>query len=226
MSYGQQNPNTLANEFNAMAFLVQQAMLRMQTVTLVKVVAVHGAGVVPVGTVDVQPMVNQMTGNRQSVPHATVFGIPFFRLQGGSNAVICDPQPGDIGLCGFASRDISVVKSTKAPANPGSFRAFDYSDGLYIGGFLNIAPTQYLQFDNSTGVTLVSSVKVKIQAPVIELDGTTSLTINTPNLSFAPTAGSVTIGAAGASVTIAGKPFLTHGHTGVTTGSGNTGGVV
>jgi hypothetical protein len=226
MSYGQQGPATPANEYNAMAFMIQQAMLRMQTVTLVKVMAVHGAGVVPVGTVDVQPLVNQMTGNRQAVPHATVYGIPFFRLQGGASAIVCDPHVGDIGLCGFASRDISAVKATRAAANPGSFRTFDYADGLYIGGFLNIAPTQYLQFDDTTGVTLVSSVKVKIQAPVIELDGTTSLTINTPALSFAPTAGSVTIGAAGASVTIAGKSFLSHEHTGVATGGGITGGVL
>ena len=224
MSYGQQGPGTPANEFNALSFIVQQALLRMQTVTLVKVVAVHGAGVVPVGTVDVQPLVNQMTGNRQSVPHGTVYGLPFFRLQGGANAIICDPQPGDIGMCGFASRDISAVKSTKAAANPGSFRTFDYADGLYIGGFLGVAPTQYLKFDNTAGVTLVSTVKVTIQAPVIELDGATSVTINTPTLNLTPS-GTTVVGASGGSLTVDGRSFLSHTHTGVQTGGGNTGGV-
>ena len=170
-------------------------MLKMQTVTLVKVMAVHGTGVAPVGFVDVQPMVNQMTGDRVAVPHGTIYGLPYVRLQGGANAVICDPAPGDIGLCAFASRDISSVKSNKAVSNPGSQRTFDWADGIYLGGCLNISPTQYLLLDGS-GITLHSGVAVTVSAP------------------------HVTIGNA---TTIDGKVFLNHTHGGVQTGSGTTG---
>jgi hypothetical protein len=134
--FGQQNPGTSASEYNALAFVVGQLLQKMQTVTLVRVVAVsNDGGVSPVGTVDVQPLVNQMSGDRKPTPHGTVYGVPYFRLQGGTDAVILDPKVGDIGMCAFASRDISAVKVAKAPANPGSFRMYDWADGLYFGGF-------------------------------------------------------------------------------------------
>ena len=213
--YGQFTPGTDQAEFNALSFLIQQALLKMQTVTLVRVVAVHGGGVVPAGTVDVQPMVNQMTGNRVAVSHGTIYGVPFFRVQGGVGAIICDPVAGDIGLCAFASRDISAVKSTKAPANPGSQRTFDWADGLYLGGFLNVAPTAYLEFNTDHSITLVSPVKVTIQAPAIDLEGSTSITINSPAVHIT-----------GGGTQIDGKTFLTHEHSGVQSGGSNTGGVV
>lgn len=195
--FGQFDPSTDSSDFTATAFLIQQALLKMQTITLVKVLAVHGGGVGPVGSVDVQPLVNQMTGDRTAVAHGTIFGIPYFRVQGGDNAIVCDPHVGDVGLCAFASRDISAVKATRAVANPGSFRAFDWADGLYFGGFLNLTPTQYLSFDG-TGIKLVSPVKVTVQAPVIEIDGSGGTTID-------------------------GKNFLAHEHTGVQTGGGTSG---
>jgi hypothetical protein len=70
-----------------------------------------------------------MTGKREAVEHGVIYSIPYFRLQGGVNAIIIDPEPGDIGMCGFCSRDISVVKNTKKIANPGSYRKYAWADG-------------------------------------------------------------------------------------------------
>jgi phage baseplate assembly protein gpV len=106
-----------------------------------------------VGFVDVQPMVNQVDGTGNPTPHETIHNLPYFRLQGGVNAIILDPVVGDIGIAVFCSRDISQVKRTKAISNPGSAGRFDWADGLYIGGFLNAVPTQYIQFSN-TGIAL------------------------------------------------------------------------
>ena len=185
MAFGQFDAGTDESEFNAFSFLIQQALLKIQTATLVKVVAVHGGGgVAPTGNVDVQPMVNQMTGDRVAVPHGTIYSVPFFRLQGGPSAVIADPVAGDIGVCVFASRDISTVKNTKAVANPGSQRTYDWADGLYLGGLLNGAPTQYLQF-------LGGSIKAK--TPMLQTSGNLSVGSGYTGTFTTPTGNVVTV---------------------------------
>ncbi|WP_052122161.1 Gp138 family membrane-puncturing spike protein [Gallibacterium anatis] len=153
-------------------FQILQLINRIQTVTLVLVKAVNATGVNPVGTVDVQPMVAQLDGQGGIHEHGIIYNVPYFRLQGGKNAVIIDPQVGDIGMCGFCSRDISSIKNTKKPSSPQSRRKFDYADGLFFGGFLNGTPNQYIYFKNggidviSPGVITLRSSKVIIDAPV------------------------------------------------------------
>lgn len=198
---GQQGLNDDTSDFNKMVFLVQQILGRVRTMVLVKIVAVTNAGgVAPVGFVDAVPLVNQINGVGQATPHATIFNLPYTRLQGGENAVIIDPQIGDIGWAAIADRDISAVKSTKDTANPGSFRRFDLADGVYIGGVLNGTPTQYLQF-SSAGIDMVSPTQI-------------TMTVGSHGIVITPSA-----------VIIDGKPFLPHTHGNVTPGGGNSGGV-
>jgi hypothetical protein len=152
--YGQQGPEDSSDEFNAITFLVRQMLSRLDVAKLVQVVGVLGGGVAPAGTVDVLPLVNQIDGAANSVSHGTVFGLPWSRTQGGKNAVICDPQVGDVGYVVCCDRDTSAVRATGKQANPGSLRQFDVADGVYAGGCLNVAPDQYLIF-TATGVRLV-----------------------------------------------------------------------
>ena len=153
--YGQQSPSDSADGYNATAFLVRQLINQMETSKLVKVAAVHSNGdVAGTGTVDVVPLVNQIDGANQATPHGTVYGLPWTRLQGGANAVICDPMVGDVGMVVVSDRDISNVKKTGAQSNPGSFRKFDLSDAVYVGCSLSATPTQYLVF-TATGLRLV-----------------------------------------------------------------------
>ncbi|USA53879.1 hypothetical protein NDN13_01415 [Acinetobacter sp. C32I] len=155
-NFGQQNSSTTLDSAIAQRFFISQMLNDIQTVSLVKVVGVNAGGTAPVGFVDVQPLVNQMTGDRKAVEHGVIYKIPYFRIQGGASAIIIDPKVGDIGMCGFCSRDISSVVATKKVANPGSYRKFDWSDGLYFGGFLNGAPSQYIEFTDD-GINIVSS---------------------------------------------------------------------
>lgn len=160
-------PSTMWGVYNQLRFVIQQAIAKMQTATIVKVEACsNDGGVSPVGTVDVQILVNQINGQGVPTPHVTMYGLPYLRVQGGANAVILDPQPGDLGIAVFASRDISTVVSTKAQANPGSYRQYDFSDGMYLGGLLNGSPTQYVQFALG-GISIVSPTAVMITAPSI-----------------------------------------------------------
>ena len=95
--YGHQQPSDAAHPLNARDFHIRQIIARMNTMKLVQVTAVHGGGLAAAGTVDVLPLVSQIDGNGNVTPHGIVSGIPWSRVQGGLNAIICDPQKDDIG---------------------------------------------------------------------------------------------------------------------------------
>ena len=212
---GMLQPATLWGVHNNLRFVIQQLLANVQTATLVKVVACsNDGGVSPVGTVDVQILVNQVSGQMVARPHVTMYGLPYLRVQGGANAIIIDPQPGDIGIAVFASRDITNVKSTKTQANPGSFRMHDFADGMYLGGLLNGAPTQYIQF-SSSGVSIVSSGTITLEAPTIVLNGALQQTGGNATMSQSLTVTE--------DVTAQGTSVHTHIHGGVTAGSADTG---
>jgi hypothetical protein len=152
---GPQDPTAAGNVFNSMAFLFKQLAAQNASAALVQVKSVTNVGgVAAVGSVSVQPMVNQVDGSGNATPHGTIFNIPYFRMQGGAFAVILDPKVGDIGIAVFCDRDISSVKVNKAVSNPGSARQFDWADGLYLGGFLNGVPTSYVQFDSNGKISV------------------------------------------------------------------------
>lgn len=205
--FGTQGPQSRGNEFNAMEFVITQLLNKRNYTTLVQVKAVRNAGEVSaVGFVDVQIMINQVDAQGQAMSHGIVNNVPYMRLQGGTNAIIMDPQVGDIGMCTFADRDISSVKANRAIANPGSFRRSDIADGLYTGGFLNGAPVQYVRF-NTEGIEVVSPTMVTVRAPSIVLDGPVT-----------GTAGAVFAG----DVIGQGTSLHTHKHGGVVRGNAQT----
>lgn len=220
-----QQPSDVADEYAALRFIIQQLISKVSTATLVRVVScTNSGGVSAVGIVTVQPLVNQIAGDGKAWPHGQLYELPYCRLQGGTFAVILDPQPGDLGLVVFASRDISVIKSTTGKAqaasqdtrglNPGSKRQFHMSDGIYVGGLLNGVPTQYARFV-AGGIELVSPTKVTLQAPTIELKGNVVQTDGDVTAEGSITADGDVIGA--------GISLSTHTHSGVTPGGGTSG---
>jgi hypothetical protein len=159
---GAADPTSGADQFNAQSFLVKQILSRAWTITLAQVKSVTNAGEVKeVGTVSIQPLVNQVDGQGNATPHGTIFNVPYLRLAGGSNAMICDPAVNDIGIMLAASRDISSVKANKGQANPGSSRQFDPADAIYIGGVLGGEPKQWVRF-TSTGLEIADKNNNKL----------------------------------------------------------------
>jgi len=231
-----------ASEYNAQSFLVWQILRTISSARLVEVKAVTNAGSVsPVGFVDVLPLVNQLDGSDNAMPHGVIHNLPYFRLQGGANAVIIDPQIGDIGVAIVEDRDISSIKANRGPANPGSKRIFDMADGLYLGGFLNGAPSQYVRF-SASGIEIVSPTQIRMAAPtiVLQADNTIGLTAGSQITNSAPaveidgqmTQGEGPLGGNASmqgpltvvnDVTAQGTSVHTHKHGGVQTGGGNTG---
>ena len=223
---GYLDPGTAASPYAAQEFLVQMVLGRAATATLVKVVSVTNAGELsPVGFVDVQPLVNQIDSDGKPTPHGVVYGIPYFRIQGGTDAIILDPKAGDIGMAAFASHDISSVKANKDQANPGSRRRFYMADGMYFGGLLNGTPAQYVRF-TAGGISIVSPSKVTVMAPNIELDASTQCKVVSPDIELVgntKVTGNLTI----TGTTLGnGVNLNTHVHTGVQTGTSNSGGPI
>lgn len=152
--------------------IISRLIGRVFTHTVVKIVKVYPGETGPVGFVDAINLIQQMDGNNDGIPNVPMYKLPYFRLQGGANAVIIDPKVGDIGLASFAMRDISKVKEDKTEGPPPSRREYDVSDGLYIGGFLNGAPSQYIHFlesginIKSTGQVTMDCTKLRVNAPI------------------------------------------------------------
>lgn len=144
-----------------------------------KVLAVNGGGLAPVGTANIQPLIQQQTATGEMVPYPVIYNAPYFRLQGGANAIIIDPEPGDIGFAVFSSRDISGVKRTRGAAATASLRKFSLSDAIYVNGILNNTPTQYIQFSQA-GITVYSPTAINLTAPAVTINASSKITLNTP----------------------------------------------
>ena len=208
------NPANAVGEYNKISFAISQALAKMQTAMPVEVMAcTNYGGLSLAGTVDIRPLVNMIDGNNppNPVPHGTIYGVPYVRVQGGLNACIIDPAVGDIGIAIFASRDITKVVATRAQANPGSWRQYNWGDAMYIGGLLNAIPVQFVRF-SSTGIELVSPTAVTVTAPSIFLDGSTDQ--GTPDIEITPAG--VEISSASTSITANSGPIDLSGNVNIT----------
>lgn len=168
---GQAEDNSGTGQYNLLSFVFSTLAGRMATATLVQVKAVHPGDELKQGTVDVQLLVNQIDALGNSTPHGVVYGLPYARVQAGACALIIDPAVDDIGVAVFASRDITAVKANLAQSNPGSFRRFDYADGIYLFSALGAtAPTDYVQLPASGGLNFADRLGNSI---VADADGVT-----------------------------------------------------
>jgi len=169
---GWQNPADFGSEFASRNFQIMSIIARIAGSTLVEVMGVNAQA----GTVDIRPMVNQVAKSVDpsgkiitvGISHGTIYGCPYFQLQSGASGVILTPTVGDIGMAVFADRDISSVIATRKRSNPGSERKNDMADGVYFGGMLNAAPTQYVRFD-AAGISITSPVAVNVHAPTVTI---------------------------------------------------------
>lgn len=206
-------PKQLDSDFSRFRHQLDYFLSKVQTCLPVRVIAVNAAGVAPVGTVDISIMVQQTTVTGDVLDGATVYNVPYFRLQGGDNAIIIDPKVGDIGIGLFCSKDISSIKVVKKDSPPSSLRTFSLSDCFFIGGILNQAPKQYIHFTDN-GIVVYSPSSVTITAPKTEINSV--VTVN----------GAVTIND---KITVTGIGVIdgvsvgTHTHGGVQSGSSSTG---
>ncbi|PAO09848.1 hypothetical protein CIW60_12850 [Enterobacter roggenkampii] len=229
MSKLNQRPMDYASEGNALESSLRAMIGNYAFIDIVRVEAVTG------DTLTVKSLVQGLTSDRKAIGSEPTYGVPYLRLQRGSSAVIMDPVVGDIGLVAVCDRDITNVKANKTESVPQTLRTHARADAVYLTGIasLNQTPTQYARF-NESGINVVSPVKVNINAPDVDITGTSSLALNSPNIILN---GPITQGAgsyAGAAhfknavtsdteVSVGAIRLTYHGHNGVQTGSGTSG---
>ena len=228
---GQQGFSTSASEYNAQDFQIWQQLMRINTAEPVKVQSVDTAA----RTVDVVPLVNIVGGGGDAIVQSEIFELPYLRIQGGKNAVIIDPQPGDVGLAVYAMRDVEAVKAAPGQAvNPASARSYDKGDGFYLGGFLNAAPERFLRItDEGVEIEGVASIKahgqdvtitaentITLDAPLVKITGVFQ---QTGDKGSGPSSFRGGFTNTDGNITSNGVTLETHTHSGVETGSGNTG---
>lgn len=182
MPKGNAKLNTATNMFNAQSFLINQALLGVNTAEPVVVTAVSN------GFVDVKQMVNNVDGDGNSIESQEIYSLPFIRLQAGNSGIIIDPKVGDIGLAVYCQRDITSFKSSKKSALPNTKRFMDKADGVFIGGLGNInsTPQRLIQFTDD-GIIITGLNNVTINGTTT-INGDTTINGNT-NIS-----GNTTIG--------------------------------
>ena len=147
--------------------VVKSLIGNAHTSMLVQVLSVDSSNL----SCSIKPLTMLIDAQNNAYERGVINNVPFFRLQGGINGIICDPQVGDIGLAVFCERDISMVKRNKVQSPPSSKRQYDLNDAVYIGGFLNNTPQQYIQFTD-TGINIKTIGDVNINGMVIKKDGT------------------------------------------------------
>lgn len=137
-------------------------------IELVQVTAIRGAA--PNLVVDVIPLVTRTDPSGATIQNSEIFNVPVFRLQRGMSAVIMNPVPGDIGMIAICDRDNSIARANRKQSVPGSKRMHSKSDALYLGGFLNQAPTQYVEFADNK-INIVAPNGVNITTPDMYVSG-------------------------------------------------------
>ena len=157
-------------QYNAMEFLIRNTILGLvNTAIPVIVTAVDAGGASgPTGYVTAKPLVCQVDGFGETLDPAELFRVPYARMQGGVAALVIDPVPGDIGLAVFAKSDCSgVAQMQSKPVQPGSFRKFSMSDGFYLSGFLNRAPSVYVEVKQDQSIVITAASGVTVNAPTV-----------------------------------------------------------
>ncbi len=186
---GRADAGTQATDYQAVQFQIDQTLAQTRTGIPVQVVRapydkngnmITPGSPVPIGYIDVKPLVMMLDGYGNAYPHGVVYGVTYHRPQGGNGAFISDPVKDDQGHLVIADRDISSVKANDAQAAPGSRRKFSFEDGTYYGQTQGkTAPKQYFSFlekgfnlKDVYGNTLVGTAQgVLINGVLISLAG-------------------------------------------------------
>ncbi|MGL4208297.1 MAG: hypothetical protein ACRCTY_02805 [Candidatus Adiutrix sp.] len=182
-AFGTKKITSGSNPFNALDLLVRSLINgSINTCEVVKVMKVYPGGPDDCAAyVDVLPLVSQTDAKGESLGAATLFRLPYLRLQGGVAALIIDPVVGDTGLAVYAKKDSSNIGqgSYQERALPASFRTFDQADGFYVGGFLNQKPEIYLELNQDKKAVLHAPIEVTINTQECVVLAQNSCTVNT-----------------------------------------------
>lgn len=218
-----------SNPLNSMEFFIRSLISQVVSTSLpVVVTAVERKGEeAGAGYVTVKPLLQPRNNSGDGLEVTTIPKLPYFRLQHGKAAIICDPKVGDIGLAVVAKQDISNINGSTTPKVPATYRKFDPSDSFYIGGFWGKAPEVFIHLEDEGTIKIKAPTKISMEAPECEVNASTSFTVNSSQINLnGPISGG---GSGGADATFSGDvkakgvSLTTHVHTSVQAGDTTSG---
>lgn len=218
-----------SNPLNSMEFFIRSLISQVVSTSLpVVVTAVERKGEeAGAGYVTVKPLLQPRNNSGDGLEVTTIPKLPYFRLQHGKAAIICDPKVGDIGLAVVAKHDISNINGSTTPKVPATYRKFDPSDSFYIGGFWGKAPEVFIHLEDEGTIQIKAPTKITMEAPECEVNASTSFTVNSAQINLnGPISGG---GSGGADATFSGDvkakgiSLTEHVHSGVESGNSSTG---
>lgn len=218
-----------SNPLNSMEFFIRSLISQVVSTSFpVVVTAVERKGEdAGAGYVTVKPLLQPRNNSGDGLEVTTIPKLPYFRLQHGTAAIICDPKVGDIGLAVVAKHDISNINGSTTPKVPATYRKFDPSDSFYIGGFWGKAPEVFIHLEDEGTIKIKTPTKITMEAPECEVNASASFTVNSAQINLN---GPISVGGSGGAdatftgdVNAKGISLTSHTHTGVQSGNSSTG---
>ncbi|WP_028085667.1 phage baseplate assembly protein [Dickeya zeae] len=179
-------PQTSDSE--SLQYIFQKLLQGAFFIEIAQVIAIRGSA--PNLVVDVLPLVTRTDPSGAMIDNSPIYNVPVWRLQRGNSAVIMDPVVGDIGMIAICDRDNSIARANRKQSVPGSKRMHSKSDALYLGGFLNAQPTQYIEFsDGAINITTPNPVNIHCSSANITAPDGVNVTTPTMHVTGDITAG-------------------------------------
>lgn len=232
---GLMRDNTNTSEFNQLDFVLDQKLQNdLNTTWIGRVDACKTEGAGASMTIDVTPLTAQSTAEGDILPMASIPELPHTRLQHGIAAIVINPAQDDIVVMASCKNDITTIKQgTAEPVPAGSYRKFSQSDSVQIGSIHTQAPTVYIELkqDNTIYVKAPAGYKLETDANVDIIAGGDINIKASGSVNIEAGAGLNVKGVQTNSSTITaqgeikgnGVSMSTHTHSGVRSGSENTG---
>lgn len=176
------NENTLAG---LMQFVFSKFLNNVDGMLPAKVIAYDRTK----NRVQVQLLIALITTDGQTISRAQFASLPVLALGGGGFLMSFNLQPGNLGWVIANDRDISNFLNTYSESTPNTVRKHSFSDGVFIPdvmtGYTIVdedANNAVLQSLDGTVKISLGTDKIKIQAPMIELDATSNITLTAPEI--------------------------------------------
>jgi hypothetical protein len=191
----------------------------------------------------VQPMISMITTSGQRILRGQLASVPVLALGGGGFFINFPLSDGDVGWIRASDRDISLYLQSLQQSPPNTKRLHSFEDGLFIPDAMNkytFTPDAggmvISSYDGTTrvvlqeGVATVYAPLIKQECQTFQVDASVAINLNTValNINATGTSGTSVTGEVNlpANTIINGRPFMTHEHNEVMTGTDNSGGVV
>lgn len=180
------NPADISSEYALLNAIIKDYLAKnLATVQPVQVIKVYEDN----SFVDVAPLieVEDTSGNLLAIgAEDTIYSIPIIQHFGNNCQITIAPGVGDVGFLLASKYDLSIYKKTKEKAAAGSYRQFDWANGVFLPLTFNQAGSGVILRNNQTQIDLqdgqinITGDTLVINCKTAEVNAETSATVNSP----------------------------------------------